>query len=322
MSRKNFSCFIHNLKLIPPSPNKKDKFIITSTSPLKTDTLSYNKNKPKPYTNKKNRIKIFPSFTYKGFTSPNIRYNNTMFSNNLNKSKKLDSIFPKISLSLDKSKINKINRSENDNSLLSSIYKNIKSSENKHNIKKEYLFFMKEKKSEIHLIHKNLMKRNELCISLNHEKELANNLINNKEGKNKNNYLSLTEENKEYFDNEYNNICKNKLKEKKLIEKEINNIGRQFSWIKQFNNNRNIGLKKDNIEENNPLINSLFLKRMKVKDPVLEINQASNFPIIADDKKLLSNLWKKDMMKYCEYTLDINKKKNKKFLSDLLDVYD
>ena len=40
---------------------------------------------------------------------------------------------------------------------------------------------MKEKKSEIHLIHKNLMKRNELCISLNHEKELANNLINNKE---------------------------------------------------------------------------------------------------------------------------------------------
>ena len=81
-------------------------------------------------------------------------------------------------------------------------------------------------------------------------------------------------------------------------------------------------MKKDNIEENNPLINSLFLKRMKVKDPVLEINQTSNFPIIADDKKLLSNLWKKDMMKYCEYTLDINKKKNKKFLSDLLDVYD
>ena len=61
---------------------------------------------------------------------------------------------------------------------------------------------------------------------------------------------------------------------------------------------------------------------MKVKDPILEINQTSNFPIIADDKKLISNLWKKDMMKYCEYTLDTNNKKNKKFLSDLLDVYD
>ena len=199
---------------------------------------------------------------------------------------------------------------------------------NKHNIKKENLFFMKEKKSEIQNMHKNLMKRNELFISLNHKKELDNNYINNnnEERKNKNRFLTLTEENKEYFDSEYNKICKNKIKEKQLIEKEINNIGKQFSWNKEVKKNNDnfgiLGIKKNSKEENNELINSLFSKRMKVKDPILEINQTSNFPIIADDKKLISNLWKKDMMKYCEYILDTNNKKKKKFLSDLLDVYD
>ena len=316
MSIKSFSCSIQNLKLIPPTPNKKtNQCIITSSSSLKSDTLSYINTEGKAYMNKKYQLKILPSFTYKGFSSPNNRYNNTMFSStDLSRIKKTNNIFPIISLSLDKNKYNKENKSENDNSLFSSIHN--MAAFNKHNIKKENLFFMKEKKSEIQNMHKNLMKRNELFISLNHKKELDNNYINNnnEERKNKNRFLTLTEENKEYFDSEYNKICKNKLKEKHLIEKEINNIGKQFSWNKE--------VKKNSKEENNELINSLFSKRMKVKDPILEINQTSNFPIIADDKKLISNLWKKDMMKYCEYILDTNNKKKKKFLSDLLDVYD
>ena len=327
MSIKSFSCSIQNLKLIPPTPNKKaNKCIITSTSPLKADTISYINTESEAYTNKKYKLKILPSFTYKGFSSPNNRYNYTMFSStDLSKIKKSKNLFPIINLSLDKNKYNKINKSENGNSLFSSIYNMIQV--NKHNIKKENLIFIKEKKSEIQNMHKNLMKRNELFISLNQKKELNNNYINNnEEGKKKRKCLSLTEGNKEYFNNEYNNICKNKLKEKDLIEKEINSIGKQFSWIKEEKNNNDnygiLGVKKNTKEENNALINSLFSKRMKVKDPILEINQTSNFPIIADDKKLISNLWKKDMMKYCEYTLDTNNKKNKKFLSDLLDVYD
>ena len=128
--------------------------------------------------NKKYQLKILPSFTYKGFSSPNNRYNNTMFSStDLSRIKKTNNIFPIISLSLDKNKYNKENKSENDNSLFSSIHN--MATFNKHNIKKENLFFMKEKKSEIQNMHKNLMKRNELFISLNHKKELDNNYINN-----------------------------------------------------------------------------------------------------------------------------------------------
>ena len=91
--------------------------------------------------------------------------------------------------------------------------------------------------------------------------------------------------------------------------------------MKKGENYKNEKDKENNRIKNN-LLNSLILKRMKGKDPVLEINQTSNFPIIAVDKKLISNLWKKDMVKYCKYTLDIEKPKDKRFLSDLLDVYD
>jgi len=329
MNKNTFSCSIHNLRLIPPTPNKIDnKFIITSMSPFNNDT------KPEYYfTNKKN-MKIIPSF-FKGF-SPNNRYKyNTIFSNtDLDKKKKSNYVFPKISLSTGKLRYNQTNNSEMNDFLISSIYKKLKLSQNTKFIKRENLFFMKEKKSQIQNIHYNLMKRNEFNILTRLNNELNDkNIKTNEEEKNKFNGLTLTEYNKESFDNEYDNICKNKLKEKKLIEKEINNLGKDFSWIKNFkkNNKQDESVKKLNKEINeenkkkkieNDISNNILLNRMKDNDPVLEINQTSNFPIIAGDKKLVSNLWKKDMMKYCKYIFESHKPKNKKLLNDLLDVYD
>ena len=329
MNKNFFSCSIHNIKLIPPTPNKKNnKFIITSMSPFKSSNMpEYS------FTNKK-KMKVVPSFV-KGFT-PNNRYNyNTIFTDiDLDKKKKSNNIFPKISLSSDKIRSNRANNSEKNDYFLSSIYKKLKLSQNIKFIKRENLFFMKEKKSEIQNIHKNLMKRNELFILTkqnNENNELNKNIKVNEEEKNRFNCFSLTEENKASFDNEYNNICKNKLKEKNLIEKEINIFGKGLSWIKNNKikeepvkniiKEKNEEDKKKNIE-NNESNNGVAINRMKTKDPVLEINQTSNFPIIAGDKKLLSNLWKKDMMKYYKYILESKKPKNKKFLNELLDIYD
>ena len=329
MNKNTFSCSIHNLKLIPPTPNKIDnKFIITSMSPFNYDT------KPEYYYTNKKKMKMFPSFL-KGFT-PNNRYNYyTIISNtDLDKKEKSNCVFPKISLSTGKLRYNKTNNSEMNDFLISSIYKKLKLSQNTKFIKRENLFFMKEKKSQIQNIHKNLMKRNEFNILTRLNNELNNkNIKNDEEEKNKFNSLTLTEYNKESFDNEYDNICKNKLKEKKLIENEINILGKDLSWIKNFkkNNGQDDSVKKLNKEINkenkekkkeNNISNNILLNRMKENDPVLEINQTSNFPIIADDKKLVSNLWKKDMMKYCKYIFDSHKPTDKKLLKDLLDVYD
>ena len=338
MNEKNFSCSIQNLKIMHYKSNLiNDNGAITSTSPLKSKNISSIKPKAYAYTNKKIKIKLAPFSTNNGFTSPNNRYYNiykTIFNKtDLSKTKNLKKIFPKISLSRDKGKFHKSNKSEKNDIMYSSIFKMIKTSQNKCNIKKDNLFFMKEKKSEIQNIHKNIMKNNQIHIMSRQNNELNNNfekLDNNKECNSKFSYISLTEENKICFENEYKNICKNKIKAKNLIEREIKDIGRQFSWVKKLkgkeieigeNNKKGIDNNNNNEIKNN-LLNSLILRRMKGRDPVLEINQASNFPVIAVDKKLLSNLWKKDMIKYCKYTLDIEKPKDKRFLTNLLDVYD
>ena len=177
------------------------------------------------------------------------------------------------------------------------------------------------------------MKKNELYILTNQYMELSKNEIkNNEKDKNKLSYVSITEDNKAYFENEYNIICKNKLKEKNLIKNELNNIGKTMSWLRNFKKDIQIESNKTTDEEKkkeemrkkieNNIINSFFTKRMKIKDPVFQINQTSSFPMIAGDKKLLSDLWKKDMMKYYKHIVENNRIKNKKFLSDLLDVYD
>ena len=332
MMNKNFSCSIQNLKLLPSISSKlNDNFIITSATPFKT--VKYASLKPYILTQKKMRNKIAPFFTYKGFNSPNKRNNryNNIYKNyktismktEFNKNKKLNNIFPKISLSIDKSKYNKTNNLEKDKITFTSIYKMINAKSN-YKIKKENLIFLKEKKSEIQNIHKNLMKKNELCIITKHNKELNDRMEkekNKNEEKNKFKYRSLTEDNKASFENEYNYICKNKLRAKNLIKKEINQIGRELSWIKNpkifFEENL-----KNEIDEKEKIKRSIFLKKIKDKDPILEINQASNLPTIAGDIKLMSDLWKKDMIKYCKYAINSNRPKDIKFKSDLLDIYD
>ena len=336
MNKNKFCCSIQNLKLVPPTPNKNNKdFIITSMSPFKIGNISLSMPDYYNYSNKRT-IKMTTSFV-KGFTPNNNRYNTnyyTIFSKTdlYKKNKKINSPFPGISLSTDKIKCNKTNKLYSNN--LASIYKKLKFGKNF--IKKENLFFMKEKKSEIQNIHINLMKKNELYILTNQNIAYNNDIKNNEEEKNKKCHNSITEDNKESFENEYNNICKNKLKEKNLIKNEINNTGKTMSWVMNFKkdiqNENDTGENKmteeekkkeedrKKIEEN--IANSVYVKGVKIKDPVLEINHTSNFPIIGGDKKLLSNLWKKDMVKYYKYIIEKKKSKNKKFLSDLLEVYD
>ena len=114
---------------------------------------------------------------------------------------------------------------------------------------------------------------------------------------------------------------KNKLRAKNLIKKEINQIGRELSWIKNPKINFEENL-KNKIDENEKSKKRIFLQKLKDKNPIFEINHASNLPIIAGDIKLVSDLWKKDMIKYCKYAIDSNKPKEKKFKSDLLEIYD
>ena len=66
---------------------------------------------------------------------------------------------------------------------------------------------------------------------------------------------------------------------------------------------------------------ALFSKRVKEKDSLLEINQVSTLPSLGRDQKLVFDLWKKDMIKYCKLTLDENNKDKDKFEKDLLCVY-
>ena len=328
MFTKNFSLSVQNLKLIPKITNNTNDKLIITTSPFIKSRLPI-KTESYYTTGKRNKIKEIKSLTIKAFNSPNHRYKNfnTIFARTENKKKKIDNnIFPKICISIDRNKFSKTNKQENNNTLFSSIYKMIKSSEKKPGIKKENLFFMKEKKSEINNIHQNLMKKNKIYLLTQQHNEI-NKINKNEVEKNKYDCMTLTEENRASFENEYSHICKNKLKEKYLIKKEIIDLGRQLSWIKNCKKNEKDEeeekkKKEPNYEIRKKLMNSLFTKMMKNKDPILEINHTSNYPNISVDKKLISNLWRKDMMKYCKYTLDINKQKNKRFLSDLLDVYD
>ena len=338
MNKNSFSCSIQNLKLMPPTPNKRNnKFIITSMSPFQNDKISFTRPELYFYTNKR-KIKMTASFV-KCFSSHNNRYNTnyyTIFSktDSHKKNNKYNNCFsginPGNSLSTDKIRCNRTNISERMKNL-SSIYKKLKFGKNF--LKRENLYFMKEKKSEIQNIHTNLMKKNELYILTNQNIAYNSDFKNNEEEKNKICLNAITEDNKASFENEYHYVCKNKLKEKNLIKNEINNIGKKMSWIinfkKNIENNRDKMMtdeekkKEEDRKKIEEIINnSTFVKRIKNKDPVLEINHTSAFPKIVDDKKLLSNLWKKDMMKYYKHIVDNKKSRSKKFLSDLLDVYD
>ena len=115
------------------------------------------------------------------------------------------------------------------------------------------------------------------------------------------------------FEKEYDKINPNKKTEKYLILKEINNIGKKLS----FANVKKI----DDTMKDIDIENKLFSKRVKEKDSLLEINQVSTLPSLGRDQKLVFDLWKKDMIKYCKLTLDEKNIENAQLIKDLLSVY-
>lgn len=328
MNSKLFSTTIQYLSL--GSKKKNNEYLENFISPIKTKKLS-SLRAERFYGQKQNKIgRLFPNLTSKPLViSPNYRYKNYSLltgsyfnSTNFSENRKTRNELPKISLSQKRGKLIKTNVFEDNKYLNSFLYRNLKFSP-KEVIKKENLLFMKWKRSEMLKIHKDLMKKNELYVLTSQQKELNNNLNEN----DKNNYNSLTEDNKESFEKEYNEICKNKLDEKYLIAKEINKIGKKLSWLKDKKNN-DIESDKNNKEDDmenksnhNNINNTLFSKRLKAKDPVFEINHISSIPNIGKDIRLTSDLWKKDMKKYISYTLDISKPEDKQFSNELLNVY-
>jgi len=328
MNSKLFSTTIQYLSL--GSKKRNNEYLENFISPIKTKKLS-SLRAERFYGQKQYKIGgLFPNFTSKPLAiSPNYRYKNYSLltgsyfnSTNFSENKKTRNELPKISLSQERGKLIKTNVSEDNKYLNPFLYRNLKFSP-KEVIKKENLLFMKWKRSEMLKIHKDLMKKNELYVLTSQQKELSNNLNEN----DKNNYNSLTEDNKESFEKEYNEICKNKLDEKYLIAKEINKIGKKLSWLKEKKNN-DIESDKNNKEDDmenksnhNNINNTMFSKRLKAKDPVFEINHISSIPIISKDIRLTSDLWKKDMKKYISYTLDISKPEDKQFSNELLNVY-
>jgi len=330
MNSKLFSTTNQYLNL--ESKKMNNNYLTDFISPITPKKLSCLRAE-RFYGKKQYKLGLFPTLVSKGLSiSPNYRYKNytlltgTHFNNtNFTENKKTRNELPKISLSQERNKLIKTNVSEDNKYLNSFLYRRLKFSP-KEVIKKENLLFMKWKRSEILKIHKELMKKNELNVLTSQQKILNSNLNEN----DKNNYKSLTEENKESFEKEYNELCKNKLDEKYLIAKEINKIGKKLSWLKDNKNNKINDIESDkNSKEDdtefkdihNNINSTIFSKRLKAKDPVFEINHISSIPIIGKDIRLTSDLWKKDMKKYISYTLDISKPEDKQFSNELLNVY-
>ena len=162
-------------------------------------------------------------------------------------------------------------------------------------------------RKEIQNLYKILMEKNAISIRISQEKELKkiiedNNNKNQNENKIKNKNIIITYENLPKFEKEYKNVNKNESK-----KRELNPLNKNLNFV----NNK---IYKD-------LRNTLYAKKMEQKGSILEINHVSNLPEIVKDKKLVFNLWKNDMIKYCRLTLDINNKNNKKFIDNLMNVY-
>ena len=74
------------------------------------------------------------------------------------------------------------------------------------------------------------------------------------------------------------------------MEKECNNINKN-----RFNLKKGKKVREE-------IKNTYYGQRMIKKDLIFEFNHLSNLPSISTDKNIMLNLWKKDMMKYCQYT--------------------
>ena len=286
------------------------------------------------YDNKREKTRMIPALFYNGYNKQkkNKSYYTLSTNINLDNNSNTSREFDRKNFSLSKNK-NNTTRDLNRVNFFNFPFRRIRNTQNRINLKKENLFLIKGKDSDILNIRMNLMKKNKIHILNRQRRELSdlqskNTLIENKKKNKSFNYIYSTEENKSSFENEYDKICKDKITEKYLIAKEINNIGKKLSWIKELKDKDNskvcqINEKKENIKkENNEINDSIFSKILKIKNPFFEINHASAFPIIMKDKILTRDLWRKDMMKYSKFLLNKKNKKDKKFLSDLLEMYD
>ena len=278
-----FTYPIKNIQLNVFTPNKKST--INSDSPFSTGKLStYNRYKSNTF---------FLRNIYRNFNKDKF-YNSSSYL-------KMNTISSLKNTKVIKKKFNvKLLPKEKNNKkgfFLSSI---------KINHEKKNIVPIPSRK-EIQNLYKILMEKNAISIRISREKELKkiiedNNNKNQNENKIKNKNIIITYENLPKFEKEYNNINKNESK-----KRELNPLNKNLNFV----NNK---IYKD-------LRNTLYAKKMEQKGSILEINHVSNLPEIVKDKKLVFNLWKNDMIKYCRLTLDINNKNNKKFIDNLMNVY-
>ena len=302
MDSKDNIFTLNNLRFYPYTPNKNQ--IINNDIPF--STIKYSTNYTKKHLSKRN---IFKN-VYKTYN----RNKNNIYNNN-NKTDYYSLVTNPNNI---RNKI--INKSLNKRSqkniktrkgLLLSLIKSPK----KNYINKNNFIFI-HKKDEITNLHKKLMEQNKLSVILKQEKEIKKILFNEDKKNLENEKRKINLLNKKsmfLFEKEYDKIPKNKIKEKYLILKEINSIGKKLS----FANLRNI----DDIMNDIDINNKLFSKRVKEKDSLLAINHISTLPSLGKDQKLVSDLWKKDMIKYCKLTLDEKNNEYDQLVKDLLHVY-
>ena len=291
---------IKKLKFYPFTPNKK--LFIKPDTPISTERFSTN------YTN--NNINNRYSFknVIKTFHKDKNFYNNirTNYYSLLTNPSRMTNKYIIKSLKKDfkKKKV--------------SLFSIIKTPKKKKLMNKDNFIFI-PKKEEIRNLHTNLMKKNKISVKLSQEKELKNIVNSNKkielekeEIKNKN--ICVTKEILPLFRREYNNdIFGNKFKEKNIILKEINFVGKKLSFV----NVKNI----DEIKKDIDINNSQSAKKVKEKESLFEINQISNFPSIFKEKNIIFNLWKKDMMKFCNLTMNTKNQDNQELVKNLFSVY-
>ena len=301
MDSKDNIFTLNNLRFYPYTPNKNQ--IINNDIPF--STIKYSTNYTKKHLSKRN---IFKN-VYKTYN----RNKNNIYNNNKTDYYSLVTNPNNIRNKIINKSLNKRSQKNitNGKGLLLSLIKSPK----KNYINKNNFIFI-HKKDEITNLHKNLMEQNKLSVILKQEKEIKKILFNEDKKNLENEKRKINLLNKKsmfLFEKEYDKIPKNKIKEKYLILKEINSIGKKLS----FANLRNI----DDIMNDIDINNKLFSKRVKEKDSLLAINHISTLPSLGKDQKLVSDLWKKDMIKYCKLTLDEKNNEYDQLVKDLLHVY-
>ena len=301
MDSKDNIFTLNNLRFYPYTPNKNQ--IINNDIPF--STIKYSTNYTKKYLSKRN---IFKN-VYKTYN----RNKNNIYNNNKTDYYTLVTNPNNIRNKIINKSLNK--RSQKNIKTRTGLLLSLIKSPKKNYINKNNFIFI-HKKDEITNLHKNLMEQNKLSVILKQEKEIKKILFNEDKKNLENEKRKINLLNKKsmfLFEKEYDKIPKNKIKEKYLILKEINSIGKKLS----FANLRNI----DDIMNDIDINNKLFSKRVKEKDSLLAINHISTLPSLGKDQKLVSDLWKKDMIKYCKLTLDEKNNENDQLVKDLLRVY-